>query len=131
MISQEALNAAKQAYDIEAACIMEMKNYFDEYDTTVTFISQQEMDEKHSEMPHGGSVIRSGIANEGATHSSVMEFSLKLDSNPEFTGGVLLACARAAYKMKARGMSGCFTMLDIAPADLLPLTKQEILEKLV
>ena len=124
---------AKEGADLDAIReqIVNMPNYFADYDTTVTFISQQEMDEKHSEMPHGGSVIRSGIANEGATHSSVMEFSLKLDSNPEFTGGVLLACARAAYKMKARGMSGCFTMLDIAPADLLPLTKQEILEKLV
>ena len=108
-----------------------MPNYFADYDTTVTFISQEEMNEKHSEMPHGGSVIRSGIANENGNHNSVMEFSLKLDSNPEFTGGVLLACARAAYKMKSRGMSGCFTMLDIAPADLLPLTKEEILKSLV
>ncbi|MBR5452428.1 MAG: diaminopimelate dehydrogenase [Clostridia bacterium] len=111
--------------------IITMPNYFDEYDTTVTFISQQEMDQKHSEMPHGGSVIRTGLANEKGNHTSVMEFSLKLDSNPEFTGGVLLACARAAYKMKSRGMSGCYTMLDIAPADLLPLTREEILKTLV
>ena len=111
--------------------IISMPNYFADYDTTVTFISQEEMNEKHSEMPHGGSVIRSGLADEKGNHKSVMEFSLKLDSNPEFTGGVLLACARAAYKMKARGLSGCFTMLDIAPADLLPLTKEEILKSLV
>ena len=111
--------------------IVTMPNYFADYDTTVTFISQEEMDKNHREMPHGGSVIRSGLANESGNHQSVMEFSLKLDSNPEFTGGVLLACARAAYKMKARGCTGAYTMLDIAPADLLPLTKQEILEKLV
>ena len=111
--------------------IVTMPNYFADYDTTVTFISQEEMDKNHSEMPHGGSVIRSGLANECGSHQSVMEFSLKLDSNPEFTGGVLLACARAAYKMKARGCTGAYTMLDIAPSDMLPLTKQEILEKLV
>lgn len=111
--------------------IITMPNYFDEYDTTVTFITQEEMDKNHCEMPHGGSVIRSGLANEKGDHKSVMEFSLKLDSNPEFTGGVLLACARAAYKMKARGCTGAYTMLDIAPADLLPLTKEEIINSLV
>ena len=111
--------------------IVTMPNYFDEYDTTVTFITQEEMDRDHKEMPHGGSVIRTGDANIGKTHRSVMEFKLDLDSNPEFTGGVLLACARAAYKLHARGMSGAFTMLDIAPADLLPLTHDELLHKLV
>ncbi len=111
--------------------IVTMPNYFDEYDTTVAFISKQEMLEKHSEMPHGGSVIRSGIADSAGSHRSVAEFSLKLDSNPEFTGGVLLACARAAYRMNTRGLNGCFTMLDIPPAELLPMTREEILHKLV
>ena len=89
------------------------------------------MDEKHSKMPHGGCVIRTGRADVSGNHNSVAEFSLKLDSNPEFTGGVLVACARAAYRLNTRGRFGCFTMLDIAPADLLPMSREEILHKLV
>ncbi len=111
--------------------IVTMPNYFADYDTTVTFITAEEMAKNHSEMPHGGNVIRSGFVNSDSTHRAVSEFSLNLESNPEFTGSVLIACARAAYKMKARGMSGAFTMLDLAPADLLPLTREEILKNLV
>ena len=130
---RECYVVAKEGADREEITrkIVTMPNYFDEYDTTVTFISQKEMDEKHSKMPHGGCVIRTGRADVSGNHNSVAEFSLKLDSNPEFTGGVLVACARAAYRLNTRGRFGCFTMLDIAPADLLPMSREEILHKLV
>lgn len=100
---------------IETA-IKTMPNYFDEYDTTVHFISEEEMKRDHSGLPHGGSVLHSGTTSDGVKH--VIEYSLKLDSNPEFTGSVLLACARAAYRMNAEGMTGAKTVFDIAPAYL-------------
>ena len=103
--------------------IKEMPNYFADYDTTVTFISQEELDAKHKGLPHGGSVIYTGNTGDN-TH--VIEYSLKLDSNPEFTGAVLASCARAAYRMNQEGMSGAKTMLDIAPAYLSPLTGDEL-----
>ncbi len=105
--------------------IVEMPNYFDEYDTTVTFISQEELDRDHAGIPHGGSVIRTGSTGDG-TNKHVIEFSLKLDSNPEFTGSVLAAVARAVYRMAQAGESGCRTMFDIAPAQLSPLTGEEL-----
>jgi len=104
--------------------IREMPNYFADYDTTVTFITEEEMKRDHAALPHGGQVIRSGVTDGETRH--VMEFSLKLDSNPEFTGSVLLACARATAKMNARGVFGCKTMFDIAPADLSPLSPEEL-----
>lgn len=130
---RECYVVAKEGADKEAieTAIKTMPHYFDEYDTTVTFISEEEMKKEHTEMPHGGHVIRSGAVNKDGNHEAVMEFSLKLDSNPEFTGGVLLACARAAYKLHTRGQSGAFTMLDVAPADLVPLTHDEILHSIV
>lgn len=97
--------------------IVEMPNYFDEYDTTVTFISQEELDRDHKGIPHGGSVFRTGVTGEG-TNKHVIEYSLKLDSNPEFTGSVLAAFARAAYRLNQEGQSGCKTIFDIAPAYL-------------
>ncbi len=97
--------------------IKEMPNYFADYDTTVTFISEEEMKERHSELPHGGSVIYSGKTGD---KKHVIEYSLKLDSNPEFTGSVLAAVARAAYRMNAGGDKGCKTMFDIAPKYLSP-----------
>ncbi|MCR5094803.1 MAG: diaminopimelate dehydrogenase [Lachnospiraceae bacterium] len=103
--------------------IKEMPNYFADYDTTVTFITAQEMKEKHQGLPHGGSVIYSGSTGD---KKHVIEYSLKLDSNPEFTGSVLTACARAAYRMNSEGMSGAKTMFDIAPAWLSPLSGEEI-----
>ena len=103
--------------------IKEMPNYFADYDTSVTFISQEELDAKHKGLPHGGSVIYTGNTGDN-TH--VIEYSLKLDSNPEFTGAVLACCARAAYRMNQEGMSGAKTMLDIAPAYLSPLTGDEL-----
>ena len=104
--------------------IKEMPNYFADYDTTVTFITEEELKRNHSALPHGGQVIRSGKTSEANGH--VMEFSLKLDSNPEFTGSVLLACARAVAKNYARENYGCMTLFDVAPADLSPLSSEEL-----
>ena len=106
--------------------IREMPNYFADYDTTVYFITEAEMKEKHSELPHGGSVIRCGATGEGERHQHVVEFTLKLDSNPEFTASVLVACARAIGRMNARGQTGCKTVFDLAPADLSPLSPEEM-----
>ena len=111
--------------------IKEMPNYFADYDTTVTFITAEEMKQNHAELPHGGQVIRSGSTGEGGKHRHVMEFSLKLDSNPEFTASVLVACARAIGRMNSRGVVGCKTLFDIAPADLSPLTPEEMRKKLL
>ena len=111
--------------------IKEMPNYFADYDTTVTFITAEEMKQNHAELPHGGQVIRSGSTGEGGKHRHVMEFSLKLDSNPEFTASVLVACARAIGRMNSRGIFGCKTLFDIAPADLSPLTPEEMRKKLL
>ena len=99
--------------------IINMPNYFDEYDVTVNFISQDELDAEHSEMPHGGFVLRSGQTASGKT--MVIEYSLKLESNPEFTASVLVAYARAVARLAAEGQTGCKTVFDIAPAYLSPL----------
>jgi diaminopimelate dehydrogenase len=96
--------------------IKTMPNYFADYDTTVHFISEDEMKRDHSGLPHGGSVIYSGTTGQGNNH--VVEYSLTLDSNPEFTGSVLIALARAAYKLNSEGVSGAKTVFDIAPAYL-------------
>ena len=111
--------------------IKEMPNYFADYDTTVTFITAEEMKQNHSELPHGGQVIRSGSTGEGGKHKHVMEFALKLDSNPEFTASVLVACARAVGRMNSRGIFGCKTLFDVAPADLSPLTPEEMRKTLL
>ncbi len=95
--------------------IKEMPNYFSDYDTTVHFISEEELKANHSKMPHGGFVIHSGSTNNGA-NNHVIEYSLKLDSNPEFTGSVLVAYARAAYRLAKKGDHGAKTVFDIAPA---------------
>lgn len=106
--------------------IKTMPNYFSDYDTTVTFISEDEMKKNHSELPHGGHVIRSGYTGKNKEHKHVIEYSLTLDSNPEFTGSVLTAYARAAYKMNAEGATGCKTVFDIAPSYLSPLSGSEL-----
>ena len=103
--------------------IREMPNYFADYDTTVTFLTEEELKRDHSALPHGGQVIRSGETSDGTGH--VMEFSLKLDSNPEFTGSVLLSCARAVGRMNGREIFGCKTLFDVPPADLSPLDPEE------
>ena len=105
--------------------IKTMPNYFDEYETTVTFITEEELKEQHSKMPHGGFVIRSGETGcEGNKH--VIEYSLKLDSNPEFTASVLIAYARAAYRLSKAGESGARSVFDIAPALLSQKTPEEL-----
>ncbi|MBQ9801936.1 MAG: diaminopimelate dehydrogenase [Clostridia bacterium] len=96
--------------------IKEMPNYFADYDTTVTFITAEELAEKHSGIPHGGRVIRSGKTGFEKEHSHIIEYSLKLDSNPEFTASVLVAYARAAYRLSAERQKGCRTVLDVPPA---------------
>ncbi len=106
--------------------IKEMPNYFADYETSVTFITLDELREKHSGMPHGGSVIRNGKTGIELENNHTVEFSLKLDSNPQFTGSVLLAYARAVVRMAERGRSGCVTVFDVAPADLSPLSPEEL-----
>ena len=109
--------------------IKEMPGYFADYDTTVTFITQQELDEKHTGMPHGGCVLRSGTTQLGDKHT--VEFSLQLESNPQFTSSILVACARAAYRMHKRGETGCFTMPELRPCDLLPQSIEDIRAHLI
>ena len=125
--TRECFVVAEEGADLAAIekQIVEMPNYFADYDTTVTFISQEELDRDHAGIPHGGSVIRTGVTGDG-TNKHVIEFSLKLDSNPEFTGSVLAACARAAYRMNQEGQSGCKTIFDIAPAYLSPKSGEEL-----
>ncbi len=124
--TREVFVVAEEGADLAAIenKIKTMPNYFADYDTSVTFISAQEMKEKHSGLPHGGSVIYSGETSDGANH--VIEYSLKLDSNPEFTGSVLVAFARAAKRMNADGVSGAKTVLDIAPALLCRQSPDEL-----
>ncbi len=111
---------------IETA-IKTMPNYFDEYDTTVEFISMEEMRRDHAGLPHGGSVIRSGLTGWERENRQTIEYKLTLDSNPQFTSSVLCACARAAMRMRGRGVTGCHTLFDVAPADLSPLPREELL----
>ena len=111
--------------------IKNMPNYFADYDTTVTFITLDELRANHSALPHGGSVIRSGKTGLSGEHNHTVEFSLALDSNPEFTSSVLVACARAIDRMYRRGMTGCKTIFDIAPADLSPLSPEELRAKML
>ena len=106
--------------------IKTMPNYFDEYDTTVHFISKEEMARDHAGLPHGGSVLYSGVTGANDENTHVIEYSLKLDSNPEFTGSVLVAFARAAYRLNQEGQCGCKTVLDIAPAYLSAMSGEEL-----
>ena len=111
--------------------ICEMPNYFADYDTTVTFISAEEMREKHAALPHGGRVIRTGRTGLDGKSRHTVEYSLTLDSNPEFTSSVLVAYARAAYRLSEREDVGCKTVLDIPPVLLSPLSREELIKKLV
>ncbi len=111
--------------------IKTMPNYFADYDTTVHFISQEELNKNHSGIPHGGFVIRSGRTGANLENNHIIEYSLKLDSNPEFTSSVLVAYARAAYRMNNGGQSGCKTVLDIPPAYLSPKTGAELRKELL
>ena len=112
--------------------IVTMPDYFADYDTTVHFIDQQTLDSEHSKMPHGGFVIRSGISGiDNEQNDQTMEFSLKLGSNPEFTASVLVAYARATYKMNLAGETGAKTVLDVAPSLLSPKTPAQLRKELL
>ncbi|WP_455616097.1 diaminopimelate dehydrogenase [Eisenbergiella sp.] len=121
VVVQEGADKAR----IEAE-IKTMPNYFDEYDTTVHFISEEEMKRDHSGIPHGGFVIRSGKTGWNEEFGNVIEYSLKLDSNPAFTSSILTAFARAAYRLAEEGQSGCKTVFDIAPAYLSAKSGEEL-----
>ena len=131
--TRECYVVAKEGADLARieSEIKNMPNYFADYDTSVTFVSLEELRANHSALPHGGSVIRSGKTGLSGEHSHTVEFSLALDSNPEFTSSVLVACARAINRMHSRGMTGCKTMFDIAPADLSPLSPEELRAKML
>ena len=124
VVLEEGANGAK----IEAE-IKNMPNYFADYDTTVHFISEEELLKEHSELPHGGNVLRSGETGKG--HKQVIEYKLKLDSNPEFTANILVAVARAAYRMNKNGESGARTMFSIAPQLMSPLSEEELIKSLL
>lgn len=111
--------------------IKSMPNYFADYDTTVHFITQEELDREHSGIPHGGFVIRSGRTGMNLENQHIIEYSLKLDSNPEFTASVLIAYARAAYRMNKEGQSGCKTVFDIPPAYLTAKTGEELRKEML
>lgn len=129
--TRECYVVAKEGADQEAIrnAIVTMPNYFADYDTTVHFISKEELDLNHAALPHGGFVIRSGETSEGV--SQVAEFSLKLDSNPEFTSSVLVAYARAIHRMKMEGKTGAVTVLDIPIAYLSPKSGEELRKELL
>lgn len=107
--------------------IVTMPNYFADYDTTVNFISQEELNANHAGIPHGGVVIRCGSTGKNRENKHTIEYKLKLDSNPEFTACVLVAYARAIYRMHQRGETGCKTVFDIAPADIINMSRDELL----
>ena len=113
VVAEEGADLARIENEIKT-----MPNYFDEYDTTVHFITEEELKRDHSGIPHGGFVIRSGKTGWNDENSHVIEYSLKLDSNPEFTSSVIAAYARAAYRMSQEGQKGCKTVFDVAPAYL-------------
>ena len=126
VVLQEGADAQQVARDI-----ITMPHYFDEYDTTVHFISAEEMAAEHSAMPHGGFVIRSGKLGQQRQYSSLMEFKLELDSNPMFTGAIMAAFGRACFRLHEQGKSGCFTAFDIPLGFLSPLSAEELRGKLL
>ncbi len=121
VVLEEGADAAKVEEEIKT-----MPNYFADYDTTVHFISQEELDRDHNKIPHGGFVLRSGCTGWEKENKHLIEYSLKLDSNPEFTSSVIVAYARAAYKLSKEGQSGCKTVFDIAPAYLSVKSGEEL-----
>lgn len=121
VVPEEGADLAKIESEIK-----NMPNYFADYDTTVHFISEEELKRDHSGIPHGGFVIRSGKTGWSGEHRHIIEYSLKLDSNPEFTASVLTAYARAAYRLNQEGQSGCKTVFDIAPAYLSAQSGEEL-----
>ena len=130
---RECFVVAKEGADVKRIEeeIVNMPNYFADYDTIVHFISQEELNANHSGIPHGGFVIRTGKTGENDENKHIIEYSLKLDSNPEFTASVLVAYARAAYRLNKEGVSGCKTVFDIAPAYLSNKTPEELRKNLL
>ena len=126
--TRECFVVAEDGADLERIEreIKTMPNYFDEYDTTVHFISEEELKRDHSGIPHGGFVFRSGKTGWNKENTHIIEYSLKLDSNPEFTSSILVACARAVYRLSLEGHTGCKTLFDIPPAYLSPKTGEEL-----
>ena len=121
VVLEEGADAAKVEEEIKT-----MPNYFSDYDTTVHFISEDELKANHSGIPHGGFVLRSGKTGWDGENKHLIEYSLKLDSNPEFTSSVLIAYARAAYRLASEGQIGCKTVFDIAPAYLSAKSGEEL-----
>lgn len=121
VVLEEGADAKKVEEEIK-----NMPNYFADYDTTVHFISEEELKKNHSGIPHGGFVLRSGKTGWNEEHNHLIEYSLKLDSNPEFTASVIVAYARAAYRLASEGAKGCKTVFDIAPAYLSAKSGEEL-----
>ena len=121
VVLEEGADAAKVEQEIKT-----MPNYFADYDTTVHFISEEELKKNHSGIPHGGFVLRSGVTGWEKEHRHLIEYSLKLDSNPEFTSSVIAAYARAAYRLACEGQTGCKTVFDIPPAYLSAKSGEEL-----
>ena len=126
VVAEEGADLAKIEETIKT-----MPNYFADYDTFVHFISEEELARDHSGIPHGGFVLRSGVTGWNRENKHLIEYSLKLDSNPEFTASVIVAYARAAYRMNQEGMTGCKTVFDVAPAYLSPLSGAELRKNLL
>ena len=121
VVAEEGADLNKIEQDIKT-----MPNYFSDYDTTVHFITEEELKANHSGIPHGGFVFRTGVTGLNKENKHVIEYSLKLDSNPEFTASVICAFGRAVVRMANEGMTGCKTVFDVAPAYLSPLSSDEI-----
>ena len=121
VVAEDGADKAKIEQEIKT-----MPNYFADYDTTVHFISEEELKRDHAGIPHGGFVFRSGKTGWDGEYNNVIEYSLKLDSNPAFTSSVLIAFARAINRLHSEGVNGCKTVFDIAPAYLSPLSGEEI-----
>ena len=126
VVLEEGADAAKVEETIKT-----MPNYFADYDTIVNFISEEEFNEKHSGIPHGGFVLRSGKTGWNEENTHILEYSIKLDSNPEFTSSVIVAYARAAYRMNAEGQVGCKTVFDVAPIYLCEQKREDIIAHLL
>ena len=131
--TRECFVVAREGADLAAIeeAIVTMPNYFADYDTTVHFISQEELDRDHAGIPHGGIVFRTGKTGLNGEHKHVIEYKLTLDSNPEFTSSVLVAYARAVYRLHSEGQTGCKTVFDVAPAYLHPESGETLRAKLL
>ena len=126
--TRECYVACEEGADLAAIeeAIKTMPDYFADYDTTVTFVTVEELRKNHAGLPHGGTVIRSGKSGLSDEHIETIEYTLNLDSNPEFTAGAILAFTRGIYRMHSRGMNGCMTVFDVAPADLSVLSPADL-----